>query len=889
MKRIIAWIRKILRKQMRRKITLYIGDQMVDLNDQSLILFNYIMEEMQNPTIVRNSYSQQITLKGTPRNNKVFGAMFRSDREILRSTTSNVGASFNPAKKTPFAIYNEMNEILESGYAKLDSITTRRGIPEYKVTLYGGLGSFFYSLSYNSDGSKRTLADLHYRGRYIADEGELDFVINKDSVKEAWKRISGDQTASALWDILNFAPAYNGYPTGLFDANKAIVNTWNAHLNIPSGYSDNNGFVLANLPQNYTEWDVKDLRSYLQRPVIKMSAIISAIQESTNNGGFQVDLDPAFFNENNPYYSKTWLTLPIISTLDILIEEGEGSLSPILGTINIPDGGSPSTNYVINLAFKPSISVTGATGNLYLHSIREYWDSEVLRSEEYLNIISYTATAYDSEGNPIQEKNVKVSSTNDSILGHVDQLGVFSSAGAWLGDNVLISFEGVGIHHIILQREIIARASNNAEHDADPNIAFSNPTTYSPVPISAYNHVQVAGSYTYSTSEAARSGRTITKKMLLSSDKTPADYLLSFCKMFGLVFHMDKAEKKITIYQRDSFYNGEILDLTSRISRSDNQITPFVFDSKWYDFNLDYSQGDFAKYYASLYNRPFGSERVNTGYEFNAEVKNLFDKLAFKGAVEILESSKYFVDITDQGFPIPAVFQDAGGSYSLMKNNGESVEFDLPGISTTAVKSWWNETYKTYDIFPKLQFHNKDYSAFDERDTLLFLRGVQNLSSVTDRIAVTDDTALMMALNNNTPCWILDAQVADPSCLVQKLPMFSRYRWSNYGAGIITDSLDFGTPAEVQIPDVTFHVQSSIFSKYWENYISDRYDDDSRVMRCKVNLAGLQVGEDLFRNFYFFGNSYWVLNRIINHSLTTYDDTECEFVKVQDINNYYTD
>ena len=104
----------------------------------------------------------------------------------------------------------------------------------------------------------------------------------------------------------------------------------------------------------------------------------------------------------------------------------------------------------------------------------------------------------------------------------------------------------------------------------------------------------------------------------------------------------------------------------------------------------------------------------------------------------------------------------------------------------------------------------------------------------------------------------------------------------------VTDSLDFGTPAEVAIPDVSFAEGSSIYEQFWQTYIRDRYDDDSRVMVCKVNLGGYQVNEDLLRNFYYFDGCLWALNRIINHSLSTWDDTECEFIKVQDKDNYTT-
>ena len=168
---------------MRRKISLYIADNLVDLDDQSLILFNYTMEDLLNPTIVKNSYSHQITIKGTPNNNRLFGDIFRLDR-VVSYNGGTLGTDFNPSQKTPFVIYNEMNEILESGYCKLDSVTRKKVEIEYQISLFGGLGSFLYSLAYDAEGNKRTLADLDYLGTDNT-ESELDFVINANNVAAA--------------------------------------------------------------------------------------------------------------------------------------------------------------------------------------------------------------------------------------------------------------------------------------------------------------------------------------------------------------------------------------------------------------------------------------------------------------------------------------------------------------------------------------------------------------------------------------------------------------------------------------------------------------------------------------------------------------------------------
>lgn len=872
---------------MRRRISLYIANQLVDLDDQSFILFNYTMEDMSNPAIVRNSFSQSITLKGTPNNNKIFGGIWRSDRETT-SGNSTSGAYFDATRKTSFTIYNEMNEILESGYCKLENISRKKSMIEYKVSLYGDLGTFFYGLSYDDEGNKRTLADLKYTGS-SAGEDELNFPITKDSVMSAWKRIDGDTSQSALWDIINFAPAYNGLPTGSFDADKAMVDVLNAGLSVPRGYSTTGGYVLASLPKEFTEWETKDLRSYLQRPVIKISKVIDAICQSYNNGGYEVELDPDFFSVDNPYYEKTYLALPILNTLSLISETNYGELE-VADTTFLPPGigGNLSIQYDVTLRFAPKLSLDASVaGDLYMHCEHVLSEGEESQAIYRANFIVYTANAYDAEGNLLQSRVAALGTSSEYVSG-LNYVGYFTPWGEWVGDNVVFSFDAYGISYISISQEIRSVWGSLVEEwtpeevpEPAPMLVWENADGATPVTVNSYDKQPGRSDYSYTTSESVRSGAVITKRNILSSEHTPADYLLSFCKMFGLVFRYERGLKKVSILQKENFYQDNVIDLTGRVDiGQDIEVKPYVFDSKWYNFGVKYENGEYAAYYANLYDRVFGLQRVNTGYGFNADSKEVMDSVIFNGAVEVLEKSKNFIDIMDEGYYIPSVFLDSGGTYTLFKN-GEGEEFDLPTPSALAVKTWLNSDSKSYDLFSKVQFHDEDNSSYEERDTLLFFRGIKSLSS--SRYALTDDNTLMMAMNNNTPCWILDDQVNNPSYRVTFLPMFSRYRWR--GQNIIK-SLDFGTPAEIDIPDVAFNENSSIYSQYWSRYIADRYDNDSKVMTCRVNLSGLQVDESLFQSFYYYDGALWALNKIINHSLTTWDDTECEFVKVQDKSNY---
>ena len=869
---------------MRRRISLYIADQLVDLADDSFILFNYTMEDTANPTIVKNSFSQQITIKGTKGNNKLFGHIWKADRQTQYGMTQ-AGVYFDPTQRTPFTIYNEMGEILETGYCKLDSVSRKGADIEYKISLYGGLGAFFYALSYDSLGDRRTLADLLFTGSSATDD-ELDFTINATAVKNAWKRLGGDTSVSDLWDILNFAPAYNGLPGGTFDADKALVKASNAGITIPSGYTTWGGYVLASFPNKHTEWSAHDLRSYLQRPVVRMRKVIDAICQDYNNGGYSVSLDADFFTASNPYYNDTWLTLPLINTIDVEITEGGGALTPVMGQINLTGGGNPSTLYRVNITLSPTITpyVTIDPG-LYL-----YLNCGTSAGANYLNWITYTLRAYDSNGNLLETSSVKISTDNptpNAIIPEIDYVGRFDDQGVWQGDPISFSIESQGIAYVIL-----SRSEDGVSWGYSPQAAVSSMCWTDRNDYDSYKYIHTfaqtfpagGSSYAYTTSDSARSGATITKRMLLSTERTPADYLLSFCKAFGLVFLYDKTTRSVSIMTRQNFYRNNVIDLTKRVNtREGISFLPYAFDAKWYNFSQDYANGEYAQYYANLYDSVFGIQRVNTGYDFNAESRELLEDSVFKGACEVLENSKYFVDIVNGSVKIPSLFLDSGGSYSLTDATGKSEDFGLPLPPVSAVKTWWNNTNKTFDFLSKVQFHNAEDAAFEERDTLLFFQGMKDITGITERLALTDDNAYMMGLNDNTPCWILDYQLVDVNSKVTSLPVFSRYKWSS---NAITKSLDFGTPKEVNIPDVTFSTGSAIYDQYWKTYIADRYDDDSRVMTCKVNLQGMQVDEQLLRNFYYYDGCVWALNRIINHSLSTWDDTECEFIKVQDTDNY---
>ena len=873
---------------MRNKIELWIGTQRADLDNQSFLLLNYTMEELSNPTIVKNSFSKQITLKGTPQNNRIFGGIYRNDRSIDPDTVGEVGPAFDPTRKTSFSIFNEFGELLEEGYMKLDKVRMTRKRVEYVISLYGNLGSFLYGLSYKSNGDKMTIADLDF--------GEtLDFTIDRDAVASAWARLDGDATQPAKWDIINFMPSYNGLPPSPFDANKAIVKAQNAGLPTKDGdFGTDDGWSLVTLTEKVTGNEAKDYRSYLQKPVIKVSELINAICDPSNNGGWTVNLDAGFFDLSNPYWNDAWMTLPMLNDLNIDEQSSSGDMNAWSSTINIPDGGNLSKLYSLNLqlAFE-TVLVNGLTPYTdFVMHCEDDWAAGMSPDDSpgfYLNYLEIQVVVKDSTDTVIKTILYRISTMQapdymeqmDDVFDYLDTTTFYKNGTSYFPTFYIQEY---GVSKIEVTVTPKALCWGHLRGSSDPMKVF---------PVGYYDYTlgeAVTGfnkdydnsilRYSIVSTSTVRTGASITKSMLLGSSKTPADYLLSYCKMFGLQLICHKGEKTVDIIPRNSFYSGTTIDINPRIDRGKTiEKVPFAFNARWYLFGND-PKGEFAEYYKNKYSHPFGQYRVNTGYEFDAAEKKMTDSIVFGNACDVLETSKYFCDLVLNGAHIPSVFL-GGGKFTLYKS-GETKEMDIPS-PLTAIRSWFNPSNPMHDDFSKLQFHGSQNAHLDERDTLVFLD--QMITPQSNHLTLSDDTRKMLELNGNNPCWMPNYCDYDASWKLTKLPRFSRYEWSGNN---ISYQLDFGDPSELQIPGATITADSNIFDQYWGRYIGDRYDDDSAVVTCYVDWHGYQVGPDLFKNFYFFDNCVWALNRIVNYSITTSGPVQCEFVKVQDTTNYTT-
>lgn len=919
---------------MLKDIKLFIGEQQVEFTDPVDILYTYQIDDLTNPTAIKNSFTKTLTIKGTPNNNKLFGMFWNLER--MQGSGGFNGVEFNSSKKCDFMLYNN-GELYESGYVKLNTVRlskTNENDIEYDITLYGGLGDFFYNLSTDEQsGDKLTLADLDYLSTDNS-ENELNYTINIDTIKEAWENI---HTNSGKWSVINFMPSYNGISSD-FDAEHVIINTQDTTFEKTVKednviYGTKNGWVLGNLPTALNEHEMRDYRSYLMRPVIRTKKVIEACCNPQNNGGYEVVLDKDFFNDNNPYWNDTYITLPLPENLeltnsgqeltgvtlmldtttgneqeymyqDINLSLGEFSseMTDLGLTCKIKTDRGP---YIYSTYVNKFLTTTNYLGSLFVQLLAYNGDKVIGASETYnLSSIgkagSSTAQGTNDKYDYTGGKYVP-DSHNTKIL---DVIGTFGMNGFknQNGSDYIFNFGISNINAPVTKLKFrYFWGANKKKKDkcGGKNYLFDKTGDTSLGMNGGWGNVaasQISAEIGWFNMKAVvgesigRTGTEITKRLLLKTKNSPFEYLVGYCKHFGLYFRKDVFEKKIYIETRNNFYKrNEIIDLTKLVDISQPIIIqPTVFDTKWIQFNPEYYESEFFTRYMQSEGVEYGSKLVNTGYEFNADKKNVMSGNAYKSAIEGHERSKYFSQYAGDLSIRPWM---QGMTYNLY--NGDDILERMPDVIGGKLFGINEaEGMKFYDLFPKVQFKNNNGSSLTGNDVLVFYSGMKpvnyNRANNVNYI-LSDDTKYQTALNEGKPCWMFTTRELDKDgnriCYkLNNIPCFERYLTGD-GSNYVQYALDFGSPRQLFVQQYEYRDGANIYDNYWSKYLADLYDVNTRIMSCYVNTKDEPI-YDWLRKFYWYNNSIWRINKISDWNVASPDLTLMEFVKVQDIESY---
>ena len=928
-------------------VELYINDKKVYFKEPPEIFVTYAHTDLHNPTVVKNSYTKTITVEGTPENNRIFNDFYdmrRINGDDLFNPSRKESFTLYRNGEPMESGYVKLDKVNRKGNRVTYDITLYGGLGQFLYNLqYKEDGEpmklsdleydFDMDLEINKTNVLYAWNRINNYKPYSSTPAWLTDsykIFDKINFAPCYNGIPDNFSADKVAiDVQSFIDADDE------DLSKQFITE-------SDGYKTIDGWVLGELKKEYDENQMLDYRSYLQRPVIKFKEIIKACCDPNNNGGYTVNLDSDFFNSDNPYYEDAWMTLPLLNELSIEnteVKDASISVSNNKITVNGCKGG---TTYNLSIPMTLNIVTDDSSSDVlssyvYIHCSGKYdtGNSKGTASAaitDYGGVYYAQLVAYNSSDKAIAGSNILVFGgtgfNQDSYLKGVYKFEpVFETSyvnnfAQWYrqsngtynfgsGADYLLTISNLeyesGMYFKVILKEAENIYAEGTQNFTDLISSFYPQTQYvwtesGNVDVSdcqtlvqqKQKEVEINGKAspviindifleeTYDVTE-----RRINKKILLNSKNAPCDYFLSYIKMFNLHIWKDMYEKIIYVKLRKNFFTDEIKDIDEFVDRGDTiTIKPLTFENKWLNFKSEYETDEkLHKDYLNEYGLDYGIQKVDTNYSFDSSSKDVLDKNILKGCITTRQKSKYFVDLhisETEDIQYPPFMLD--GCQTFLFKDGDTVEGSYITPKTTAVaKKWWDKQY--YDLIPKPNFTDKDNNTVDGANVLLFYNGKQEVVNKEGDwifLNISDDIPQFEQLNEGEPCWIwtYDSSVVSRP---PYLPIFGRYITNENSW--VTHSWDFGTPKALYVPDYSIDQSSCIYTQYWQPYIRDQYDANTRVVECKVLLRERVVG-DWLQNFYYWDGRYWVLNKIVDYNPVSNGTTKCEFISVNDTNNY---
>lgn len=828
-------------------------------------------------------------------------APFRGDLEYGMKIEPALDGNFyfNPMKRVPFLLYvDEM--VVERGYCQLTAITRKGRDYTFSVSLFGGLGEFFYNLQTGSDGESRKLSDLDFGS-------DLGFKINAAHVQQVW-----DDMIGGTLPTVGFVPMHNGVPKNI-DADKVLVKGGGLPASVTDGgntYSAKDGYILASAERKYTEWEIGDLRSYLQRPALRLKDFFSAVFNPSNNGGWTVVADPLWFDSSNPYYENTYILLPQLnveeSTDDVC---DDGTVTPFsdypatstkVSTLGLNSGcmtivsdyvdmSAQASNAYLSLSLPVQLALTGvsAQGPLYMtNRVSHHTENKTIcmmaaAYDDQNNLLAvsnryvFTSKSHRNETGDVKKPAAPVSTTDAQIDGYFDYDYDANEYRFRLDENPADTFAlliekiqrpSSALHRVQVKFYIqmttdgIPTVNRWRYGDNLGNVYVSNTQFQCRILSGSNNSLKLVEPTQYSSDSQVNQ-----TALLNSLDVTPLDLLLSVTKTFGLMWLQDNQENTVRLMQRPTYYTGEVRDIHDRIDYSKGlKVTPVSAESNNYVLANEYPETDLSEAYKSDHGRTYGEVRLSVGYDFGKDKVEMMEKVKLLGYVDGALSGAGYWSYRNADGNIPSIisggikvtyYHDSGGT-----TDTKDIDYNLFNVSAL-------EKRNSIPLGVACQNDDGEEKGEEVAPSLVFLSG----GKADGTYYLSDDISAMATLNNG-PCWIWDE-----SRTPARIPKFGRV--ATFSGE--TYSLDFGTPRMTYyIPEVSLAPEQAIYHRYWEKYLTDLLSRDTKKVEAYVVFPPhLDMREEM-RKFYLFDRTLWVLNKVTDYDATKTQSVKCEFIRV---------
>lgn len=839
-------------------LRLFLENRELELDENIQFAITRQFEDITNPTTIINDWSKTVRIPSTPNNDKIFGHIFSVDKTIVEGSNK-LGIYFNPYKKIDFRLVDDSNVIL-TGYAKNISVDK----DYYNLTLNGELGKVFQEMK------KITFDTKTEDTKYLIDGSKyVKEQINKDIIYKSWTNESSltmplyeiTDSRYKLEDVIGFAPN-NSFDEG-FDyktfqlENQNISKTFTEVLNEKAGgkYEDETGIAAdAVIGNGLLPREIGEYRSYLQQPYIFFNKLFQIFTKKTEEiTGYSVNLHPNWFNEGNPY----WMNLVyFLKKFDQKKSNSDDNYYEFYGN---------PLKFYPNL--QAPISYDGST--VYRSSIieniprinRENWNFNVVDGDYVYNRFKCKMML---SGNINGNINTPITFNEDNCL--IIKVNLVCNTP---------QTKTIVVYNINTQNEVIKNLYQNAdipypvapEPDGDSDngagwgINFetiisetssllgplygiqleanwlnnNNPFNAGDEVTNVYLELQQGQIYSTITENYNRSFRGFILNDLWDNEYSIFDVILDYCKRHRIGVFTDYYNKELKFIPLSEYFKDfTIEDWTDKVDYSrDFHIEPITFQNRYILFNYNNPDTELNKLYQEKYGVNYGEFKLTTDYEFNNDVKSLFEHS--KTAIPYTDTVKSWTSLYDKlniVYTVPA---------EISINNRDKDK-------------------KNVNIFGGLAF----YKGISEFDDSLDLRNVK----------ITDDT---------------DLQISTQTYFYTQVGQKDRYiDVTTYPLLDISYSSDLSTYIT---PVENYSYQSEtgnkgLYDNFWKHYLDERYNIQNKIVTCYVYIKPNEFADFKFNKFVKINNQLYFVNKIYDYDIDTTTPTKVDLITVQDIEGY---
>ena len=866
--------------------TLLINGSDVDLNDKASIALTKTYESLEDPTKIFTDYSKTVAIPMTARNNIIFENAFRPDQVV---TTGGL----DPRKKVGFILFNNQTIIMVGVAKVIDTASNSPKDRNYYVVLYSKMGEIFNELKqltfHPTEDGKYTINNP------LSNGCKIDRNIVANSFRQENHIIDIDGKGDL--DYIGFMPTYQGkYPD--FQSDKEEVAPGRtAWVDSPE---DREGNVLdegTEVDEHYQH----EFRSYYQQPFVYVDAIWQLLKQKIEQmGEYRLELDPSWFNPQNPYYTDLVVTMPSLYD-NSQSDAGEEPTEKLAVNYNNYASHTSAQEDLSN-NHKQILTFSHASGtHIYQAGNRFYSNGRPVHFKSQFEFALFAASPdpqltdgyarLRDDNNLFLEIRAVDAYTNQYIPGAVSKFMFYSNhtdheSVNYTAVDLGITSRNTPMYVTSPDPSVVNEANGYAWEGwltAEFDVVWPNPFYIIANQYAANNGdpfesalgswvprwdwlwtdffslgTTVSGLYWYLSSYntectvtyANRSDSQLTMNRVWSIDKTPFEVMLDYCKMFRLVFDLDTDDKAVRVMSRDRYFeNSTVEDWTDKLDRTKEfKLKPINFDKKWLDFKLAEGKGGLMERYRGLYGRNYGSYKVETGYDFNNEAVEVFSELPPSMIASKSQDSAKF-NTRHPGSP-----NFRGYTYKYLPDEYYP-DNDNEGANAGNSGQFYFRN-GTYAPDPEVSWPGRDGGHY---------------------VLITDDTDWQMT--HGEYCW---TRLGSYAVECDRLPAIST--WSGDGEY----SVHFAKPKELYFkrPLVNFSDGSFIYDKFWKDYLDDRYSVQTKVLSTYLYLTADDWIRFKFNKFILIDNVLYMVNQIKDFDLTTDRSTKVELVQVNDRSNY---